>query len=101
MLRGNCVVCVTGSLIVEYLKELTNQIDLDAWRSWSIQYRVLAVVLGLFVAYLALRAIVPTILRLLRPALFVAVVLIAVWALFPAETCSIGFLARLPLLCAR
>lgn len=101
MLWRNCVVCVAGSLIVEYLKQLADRADLGAWQSWSIQYRVLAVVLGLFVAYLALRAIVPTVLRLLRPALFIIVVLIAVWALFPAETCSIEFLARLPMLCAR
>jgi multisubunit Na+/H+ antiporter MnhE subunit len=86
---------------VEYLKELANRADLGSWQSWSIQYRVLAVVLGLFVAYLALRAILPAVLRLLRPALFIVVVLIAVWALFPAETCSIEVLARLPKLCAR
>ncbi len=86
---------------MEYLKELANRADLGAWQSWSIQYRVLAVVLGLFVAYLALRSILPAMLRLVRPALFMVVVLIAVWALFPAETCSIEILARLPILCAR
>ena len=86
---------------MEYLKELAYRADLGTWQSWSIQYRVLAVVLGLFVAYLALRAILPTVLRLLRPALFVVIVLFAVWALFPAETCSIEILARLPKLCAR
>lgn len=86
---------------MEYLKELANRADLGAWQSWSIQYRVLAVVLGLFVAYLALRAILPAMLRLLRPALFIVVVLIAVWALFPTETCSIEIVARLPMLCTR
>jgi hypothetical protein len=87
---------------VEYLKELASRADLvGAWQSWGIQYRVLAVVLGLFVAWLALRAIIPAVLRLLRPALFIVVILIAVWALFPAETCSIEVVARLPILCHR
>ena len=86
---------------MEYLKELANRADFSAWHSLGIQYRVLAVVVGLLVAWLVLRSVLPAVLRLLRPALFIVVVLIAVWALFPAETCSIDFLARLPMLCAR
>ena len=86
---------------MEYLKELANRADFGAWHSWGIQYRVLAVVVGLLVAWLVLRSVLPAMLRLLRPALFIVVVLIAVWALFPAETCSIEILARLPKLCAR
>lgn len=86
---------------MEYLKELANRADFSAWQSWSMQYRVLAVVVGLLVAWLVLRSVLPAVLRLLRPALFIVVVLIAVWALFPAETCSIEILARLPKLCAR
>ena len=86
---------------MEYLKELANRADFSAWHSWGIQYRVLAVVVGLLVAWLVLRSVLPAVLRLLRPALFIVVVLIAVWALFPAETCSIEILARLPKLCAR
>ncbi|MBY0325060.1 MAG: hypothetical protein K2X72_40530 [Reyranella sp.] len=86
---------------MEYLKELANRADFSAWQSWSMQYRVLAVVVGLLVAWLVLRSILPAVLRLLRPALFAVIVLIAVWALFPAETCSIEILARLPKLCAR
>jgi hypothetical protein len=86
---------------VEYLKELANRADLANWDSWSMQYRVLAVVVGLFVAYMAVRALLPTVLRLLRPVIFVALALFAVWVLFPAETCSIEFLAKLPILCAR
>ena len=86
---------------MEYLKELANRADFSTWQSWSMQYRVLAVVVGLLVAWLALRSVLPAMLRLLRPALFIVVVLIAVWALFPAETCSIEILARLPKLCAR
>jgi hypothetical protein len=39
------------------------------------------------------------VLRLLRPLLFLAFVLTAVWALYPKEVCSI--FAGLPLLCAR
>ncbi|GEP54357.1 hypothetical protein [Reyranella soli] len=86
---------------MDYLKELANRADFSAWQSWSMQYRVLAVVVGLLVAWLALRSVLPAMLQLLRPALFIVVVLIAVWALFPAETCSIEILARLPKLCAR
>jgi hypothetical protein len=86
---------------VEYVKELAARAHLGSWDSWSTQYRVLAVVVALLVAYWALRVMVPTVLRILRPVLFLAIVLAAVWALFPAETCSIQFLSRLPVLCAR
>lgn len=86
---------------MEYLKELAARADLGNWTSWSMQYRVLAVIVGLLVAYMALRAIIPTVLRLLRPVLFLALVLLAVWVLYPAETCSIEFLAKLPVLCVR
>jgi hypothetical protein len=86
---------------VEYLKELANRANLGNWDSWSPQYRVLAVVVGLLVAYWVLRVMVPAVLRKLWPLLFLAIVLAAVWALYPAETCSIEFLSRLPLLCAR
>jgi len=85
---------------VEYLKELASRADLAGlWHSWSAQYRVLAVIVALLVAYLALRSIVPAILKLLRPAFFLAIVLLGVSALYPAETCSIELLSRLPLLC--
>lgn len=86
---------------MEFLKELAKRADFTGWQSWSTQYRVLAVIVGLLVAWLALRSVMPAMLRLLRPALFIIVVLIAVWALFPAATCSIEVLARLPVLCAR
>jgi multisubunit Na+/H+ antiporter MnhE subunit len=86
---------------VEYFKELAARANLGNWDSWSTQYRVLAVVVGLLVAYWAIRAMVPAVLRILRPFLFLAIVLVAVWALFPTETCSIEFLSKLPLLCAR
>ena len=95
-----CRLC-RSRLIVEYLKELARRADLGTWESWSIQYRVLAVVVGLLIVWLVLRSVLPTMLRLLRPALFIFVVLIAVWALFPREVCSIEVLARLPMLCAR
>ena len=89
-------------MIVEYLKELANRADLaGTWNSWSTQYRVIAVIVGLLVAYLALRSVVPTVLRLLKPALLILIVLLGLWAVFPAETCSIEVLARLPLLCRR
>jgi hypothetical protein len=89
-------------LIVEYLKELANRADLETiWGSWSTQYRVIAVIVGLLVAYLALRSVVPTVLRLLKPALLILIVLLGLWAVFPTETCSIEVLSRLPLLCRR
>jgi hypothetical protein len=86
---------------VEYLRDLATRAGLAGWNSWGTQYRVLAVVVGLLLAYWAIRALLPAMLRLLWPALFLAVVLVAVWALFPAETCSLELLARLPVLCAR
>jgi hypothetical protein len=86
---------------VEYFKELANRANLGSWDSWSTQYRLLAVVVGLLVAYWALRVMVPAVLRILRPFLFLAVVLAAIWVLFPTETCSIELLSRLPVLCAR
>jgi hypothetical protein len=35
---------------VEYVKELAARSHLGSWDSWSTQYRVLAVVVGLLVA---------------------------------------------------
>ena len=85
---------------MEYLKELAGRADLAAiWDSWSTQYRVLAVIVALLAAYFALRSVVPAVLRMLRPGLFLVIVLLAVWALFPREICSIEVLSRLPLLC--
>ena len=86
---------------MEYFKELATRANLGNWDSWSMQYRLLAVVVGLLAAYWGLRVMLPAVLRILRPFLFLAIVLAAVWALFPAETCSIEFLSRLPILCAR
>ncbi len=86
---------------MEYFKELAARANLGNWDSWSAQYRVLAVILGLLVAYLALRMMVPAVLRILRPFLFLAIVLLAVWALYPTETCSIEFVSKLPFLCTR
>jgi multisubunit Na+/H+ antiporter MnhE subunit len=89
-------------LIVEYLKELANRADLGTiWNSWSTQYRVLAAIVALLVAYFALRSVVPAVLRMLRPGLLLVIVLLGVWALFPGETCSIELLSRLPFLCRR
>ncbi len=87
---------------MEYLKELASRADLGTtWDSWGTQYRVLAVIVALLAAYLALRSVLPAVLRMLRPGLFIVIVLLGVWALFPAETCSIEVLSRLPLLCRR
>ena len=87
---------------MEYLKELASRADLaGTWDTWNTQYRVIAVIVGLLVAYLVLRSVVPTVLRLLKPALLIVIVLIGLWAVFPTETCSIEVLARLPLICRR
>ena len=86
---------------MEYLKELAGRIDFGSWQSWSTQQRVLAAIVCLAVVYAVIRIVVPAMLRLLRPALFVVIALIAVWALVPAGTCSIGLVARLPFLCTR
>ena len=59
------------------------------------------VILGLFALYLLVRVAGPTVLRILRPLLLLAFVLAALWALYPAEMCSIEFLSKLPILCAR
>ena len=66
-----------------------------------MQYRVLAVVIGLFLAYWALQILLPVVLRVLRPFIFLAIILVAVWALFPAEVCSLQMLSNIPKLCAR
>lgn len=86
---------------MEYLNELLTRANLGTWESWSMQYRVLAVVIGLLVAYWALQVLLPVMLRVLRPFIFLAIILAAVWALFPTETCSIEILSKIPMLCAR
>ena len=86
---------------MDFLRELAGRADLGSWQSWSTQQRVLAAIVCLVVVYLVIRLVVPAVLRLLRPALFVVIALIAVWALFPAETCSFEIVARLPFLCSR
>lgn len=86
---------------MEYLKELIARVDLSTWNSLSMQYRVLAVIVGLLVAYLVLRAILPAVLRLVRWVIFLALVVFGVWLLFPTETCSIEVMSKLPILCAR
>lgn len=86
---------------MEYLKELLARANISGWESWSTQYRVLVVVVTLLVAYWALRVAVPAMLRVLRPFIFAAIVLAAVWALFPTETCSIEIVSRIPVICAR
>ena len=85
---------------MDYFKELIARANLGTWNSWSTQYRLLAVVVGLLAAYWALRVMLPAVLRVLRPFLFLAIVLAAVWVLYPTETCSIELLSRLPVLCA-
>jgi len=86
---------------VEYVNELLTRANLGTWDSWSMQYRVLAVVIGLLIAYWALQILLPVVLRVLRPVIFLAIILVAVWALFPAEVCSLEMLSKIPMLCAR
>ena len=86
---------------MEQLKELFARANLGTWDSWSMQYRVLAVVIGLLVAYWALQVLLPVVLRVLRPFICLAIILAAVWALCPTETCSIEILSKIPMICAR
>ena len=86
---------------MEQINELLTRANLGTWDSWSMQYRVLAVVIGLLAAYWALQVLLPVVLRVLRPFIFLAIILAAVWALFPTETCSIEILSKIPKLCAR
>ena len=86
---------------MEYLNELLARANLGPWDSWSMQYRVLAVVVGLLVGYWVLQLLLPVVFRALRPFIFLAVILAAVWALFPTEVCSIEVLSKIPKLCAR
>ena len=86
---------------MEYLNELLARANLGPWDSWSMQYRVLAVVVGLLVGYWVLQLLLPVVFRVLRPFIFLAVILAAVWALFPTEVCSIEVLSKNPKLCVR
>ena len=86
---------------MEQINELLTRANLGTWDSWSMQYRVLAVVIGLLLAYWALQVLLPVVLRVLRPFIFLAIILAAVWALFPTETCSVEILSKIPKLCAR
>ncbi len=86
---------------MEYVNELLTRANLGTWDSWSMQYRVLAVVIGLLIAYWALQILLPVVLRVLRPVIFLAIILVAVWALFPAEVCSLEMLSKIPMLCSR
>ena len=86
---------------MEYVNELLTRANLGTWDSWSMQYRVLAVVVGLLIAYWALQILLPVVLRVLRPVIFLAIILVAVWALFPAEVCSLEMLSKIPKICAR
>lgn len=86
---------------MEQINELLTRANLGTWDSWSMQYRVLAVVIALLLAYWALQVLLPVVLRVLRPFIFLAIILAAVWALFPTEVCSIEMLSRIPKICAR
>ncbi len=86
---------------MEQINELLTRANLGTWDTWSMQYRVLAVVIGLLLAYWALQVLLPVVLRVLRPSIFLAIILAAVWALFPTEVCSIEMLSKIPRICAR
>ena len=86
---------------MEQINELLTRANLGTWDSWSMQYRVLAVVIGLLLAYWALQVLLPVVLRVLRPFIFLAIILAAVWALFPTEVCSVEMLSKIPKICSR
>ena len=87
---------------MDYLRELAGRANLSAtWEAWSPTYRVLAIAVGLALAYWVLRFALPAVLRMLWPVLLVVFVLAAAWALFPEATCSIELISKLPVICAR
>jgi hypothetical protein len=86
---------------VEYLQKLMERAGLSGWDSWSVPYRVLAVVGAALLAYWLLRVAVPAFLRLARPALLLLLLAAVVWAVFPNEMCSMQWASKLPVLCAR
>jgi hypothetical protein len=87
---------------MDYLKELAGRANLSAsWDAWTPEYRVLAIAVALAIVYWALRVVLPAVLRILRPAFFIAFILGAVWIFFPEATCSIGVISKLPVVCVR
>ena len=55
--------------IMEYLQKLGERAGLGGWDSWSVPYRVLAIVAAALLAYWLLRVAVPAAVRLVRPVL--------------------------------
>ena len=54
---------------MEYLQKLGERAGLGGWNSWSVAYRVLAIVAAALLAYWLLRVAVPAAVRLVRPVL--------------------------------
>lgn len=86
---------------MDFLQKLVARADLSGWNSWSVAYRVLSVVAAALLVYWLLRIAVPAFLRLARPVLLLLLILVAIWAAFPAEMCSMEWASKLPVLCAR
>lgn len=86
---------------MDFLQKLVARADLSGWDSWSVQYRVLVVVAAALLVYWALRVAVPAFLRLARRALLLVLIVVAVWAAFPQEMCSMQWAAKLPVVCSR
>ena len=86
---------------MDFLQKLTARADLGDWASWSVPYRVLVVVVAALAIYWGLRVAVPAFLRLARPALLLLLIVVAVWAAFPQEMCSMQWAAKLPIVCSR
>jgi hypothetical protein len=85
---------------MEYLQKLGERAGLGGWDSWSVPYRVLAIVAAALLAYWLVRVVVPAAVRLARPVLLLLLAVVVVWAVFPNEMCSMSWASKLPVLCA-
>jgi multisubunit Na+/H+ antiporter MnhE subunit len=90
---------------MDFLKELARRTGLDGWESWSIQYRALAVIVGLvlvvWMVRTVLRLALPSVFRLGKLVLLAGILLVAIWVAAPDVVCSTPGLSTLPLVCAR
>ena len=86
---------------MEYLQKLGERAGLGGWDSWSVAYRVLAIVAAALLAYWLLRVAVPAAVRLVRPVLLLLLAVAVLWAVFPNEMCSMPWASKLPVLCVR
>ncbi len=68
---------------------------MDAWASWDVRYRLVAVGVFALVVYLLLQALNP----LVRFLVLAILALGIAWMLFPAEVCTLPWISTLRALC--